>query len=226
MLPPRRTRCVLRSPSAPRRHESVPIGTELRARLGEIGRAGERTMLAVTGGVNTHRGALWALGLLSAGAAPGARRRRRRCGAPGGDPRPTRRRRAPSHGAQVRRRYGVSGATGEAQAGFPHVRLHALPALRAARRSGADEASARLDALLALMAPGRHLRPAPRRPRRAARVQSGAQAVLAAGGIGTRRAGDASPHSTTCACTAIVAWRQRRSVVRHAVSRCPRRERS
>ena len=32
------------------------------------------------------------------------------------------------------------------------MRLHALPALRAARRSGSDEGSARLAALLALMA--------------------------------------------------------------------------
>jgi triphosphoribosyl-dephospho-CoA synthase len=128
-------------------------GPELRARLGEIGRAGERAMLEATGGVNTHRGALWALGLLSAGAA-------RRGGLVGAidvavrlalipDPHAA----APmSHGARARLRYGVSGAAGEAQAGFPHVRLYALPALRAARRSGADEGSARLEALLALMA--------------------------------------------------------------------------
>ena len=50
--------------------QSIP-GPELRAQLGEIGRAGERAMLDATGGVNTHRGALWALGLLSAGAALG-----------------------------------------------------------------------------------------------------------------------------------------------------------
>ena len=48
---------------------SFEAETEMRARLGVIGRAGERTMLAATGGVNTHRGALWAIGLLSAGTA-------------------------------------------------------------------------------------------------------------------------------------------------------------
>jgi triphosphoribosyl-dephospho-CoA synthase len=129
-------------------------GPELRARLGEIGRAGERAMLAATGGVNTHRGALWALGLLSAGAALGS-------GTAGAVEVAARLAAIPdrhttatqaSHGARARLRYGVSGAAGEAQAGFPHVRLHALPALRAARRSGADEGTARLEALLSLMA--------------------------------------------------------------------------
>jgi triphosphoribosyl-dephospho-CoA synthase len=128
---------------------------ELRDRLGQIGRAGEAMMLRVTGGVNTHRGALWALGLLSAGAATAP------VGGAAGvielaaglaripDPHS-----APtvSNGACARRLYGAAGATGEAQQGFPNVREHALPALRAARRDGADESTARLEALLALMA--------------------------------------------------------------------------
>ena len=45
------------------------IGLQLREELGRIGREGEEEMLRVTGGVNTHRGAIWALGLLSAAAA-------------------------------------------------------------------------------------------------------------------------------------------------------------
>ncbi|BBZ31876.1 triphosphoribosyl-dephospho-CoA synthase [Mycolicibacterium confluentis] len=157
---------------------------ELRARLGEIGRAGERDMLAVTGGVNTHRGALWALGLLSAGAALGADAvavAARLAAIP--DPHgPS----TASHGARVRQRYGVSGATGEAQAGFPHVRLHALPALRASRRSGADEGTARLTALLALMATLEDTCVLHRGgPDGLSAVQAGARAVLDAGGIGT-----------------------------------------
>jgi triphosphoribosyl-dephospho-CoA synthase len=159
---------------------------ELRARLGEIGRAGEQAMLATTGGVNTHRGALWALGLLSAGAAHGGGAVTVAAGlAAIPDPHVTA---ATSHGARVRQRYGVSGAAGEAQAGFPHVRLHALPALQAARQSGADEASARLTALLSLMATLDDTCVLHRGGADGLRsLQSGAQAVLDTGGIGTPR---------------------------------------
>jgi triphosphoribosyl-dephospho-CoA synthase len=72
------------------------------------------------------------------------------------------------------------------------VRRHALPALHAARQSGSDEASARLSALLALMA---HLDDTCLLHRGGAdglsAVQAGAHAVLAAGGcrepLGRRR---------------------------------------
>jgi triphosphoribosyl-dephospho-CoA synthase len=164
---------------------------DLRVRLGVIGRNGEAAMLEATGGVNTHRGALWALGLLSAGAAVtgdvaaainlAAGLARIPDPALAGDPTVT-----TSHGARARRRYGTSGAAGQAQAGFPHVRSRALPALHAARRAGLDEASARLDALLALVA---HLDDTCVLHRGGAAassaVQAGARAVLAAGGCGT-----------------------------------------
>ncbi|TQR84941.1 triphosphoribosyl-dephospho-CoA synthase [Mycobacterium hodleri] len=163
--------------------------SDLRTQLGVIGRAGERKMLAATGGVNTHRGALWAVGLLSAGAA--------RTGTLGGavdvaarlaaipDPQVAA---ATSHGAQARRRYGVNGAGGEAQAGFPHVRLQALPALQAARHAGADEGTARLTALLTLMATVDDTCVLHRGGSDGLRaLQSGAKAVLDAGGIGTVR---------------------------------------
>lgn len=42
------------------------IGLPLREALGRIGREGEAAMRVTTAGVNTHRGAIWALGLLVA----------------------------------------------------------------------------------------------------------------------------------------------------------------
>jgi triphosphoribosyl-dephospho-CoA synthase len=166
----------------------LTFGPELRERLGEIGRAGERAMLAATGGVNTHRGALWALGLLSAGAALGGGL----AGAIGVAAQlaaiPDRNTTAvpKSHGANARRRYGASGAAGQAQAGFPHVRRHALPALHAARRLGADEGTARLEALLSLMATLDDTCMLHRGGSEGLRtVQAGAQAVVNAGGFRT-----------------------------------------
>lgn len=48
-------------------HGKVCLG--LREDIGEIGRQGEKTMMLATDGVNTHRGAIWALGLMVTAAA-------------------------------------------------------------------------------------------------------------------------------------------------------------
>lgn len=126
--------------------------------LRDIGIAAERAMLDVTGGVNTHRGAIFGLGLLSAAAGRlaldgplGAHSlgqhvrqswgRSLRMTAPSG-----------SHGAEVFARYGAGGARTEAASGFAHVYLIGLPALRRARRLGAGEEAARVQACFALIA--------------------------------------------------------------------------
>jgi triphosphoribosyl-dephospho-CoA synthase len=125
--------------------------------LRDIGAAAERAMLEATRGVNTHRGAIFGLGLLSAAAgwlaAAGALRPRSlgehvrlawgralRMRAPSG-----------SHGAYVLARYGAGGARSEAASGFAHVYLIGLPALRRAR-TVADEEAARVQACFALIA--------------------------------------------------------------------------
>ncbi|MBD7066788.1 triphosphoribosyl-dephospho-CoA synthase, partial [Klebsiella pneumoniae] len=41
-----------------------PADIALRETVGRLGREGEAQMMLATGGVNTHRGAIWALGLL------------------------------------------------------------------------------------------------------------------------------------------------------------------
>ena len=162
----------------------LPLGRELRARIGAVGRDGERAMLAATGGVNTHRGALWALGLLSAGAARAtdvdgivAFAAELAC-------LPDRAQAGASNGARARRRFGIAGATGQARGGFPHVTGIALPMLRARRAAG--EQLARLDALLSLMASLDDTCVLHRGGRAGLlAVQAGATAVLAAGGCAT-----------------------------------------
>ncbi|NMZ79559.1 triphosphoribosyl-dephospho-CoA synthase [Pseudomonas mandelii] len=167
--------------------ESGEVGVPLREAVGRIGREGEQAMLATTAGVNTHRGAIWALGLLvtacalepeSSAAGPIALRAARLALIDDRyAPRPL------SHGAQVAQRYGARGAREEAQLGFPSVLQRALPQLKRSRALGHGEQNARLDALLAIMTnladtcvlyrAGEH---------GLQTMQLGAQAVLDAGG--------------------------------------------
>ncbi len=174
---------------ATRAHRCAP-SKRLREELAAIGRRGEGMMLAVTGDVNTHRGAIWSLGLLAAATAmappeaPSAD-----IAALAGQVADFPDRYAPhevSHGSLVSRRYGVAGARGEARHGFPHVVGVALPALRAAREAGRAERLARLDALVALIAHVDDTCLLHRGGRAALRdAQTGARAVLNACGTGT-----------------------------------------
>jgi triphosphoribosyl-dephospho-CoA synthase len=162
----------------------------LREELALIGRAGESDMLAATGGSNAHRGAVWIVGLLvAARAMSGAGAGPSDVAAQAGRIAAFEDRFAPaqdSHGARACRRYGVPGARGEARAGFPHVVNVGLPAMWEARARGADETCVRLDALMAIMTSlddtcllHRGGLPA------LETAQSGARAVLAAGGSST-----------------------------------------
>ncbi|GMB08077.1 2-(5''-triphosphoribosyl)-3'-dephosphocoenzyme-A synthase [Thermolongibacillus altinsuensis] len=128
----------------------------LREEIAKIGRHGEKVMFEATGGTNTHKGAIWALGLLVASAAmqgPGTSPREIAAAAGQLASYPDRYAPVqPSNGSRVQRRYGVSGAKGEAKQGFPHVVHIALPTLHEARRNDIPETLARLDTLIALMA--------------------------------------------------------------------------
>ncbi|MCO7613716.1 triphosphoribosyl-dephospho-CoA synthase [Pseudomonas chlororaphis] len=163
------------------------VGLPLREALGRIGREGEQAMLATTGGVNTHRGAIWALGLLVAAAALEPRSTRAGSVALRAArlalledryaPRPL------SHGAQVAIRYGVRGAREEAQQGFPAVLQRGLPQLKRSRAQGHGEQNARLDALLAIMSQLADTCVLYRAGEQGLQaMQQGAQAVLDAGG--------------------------------------------
>jgi len=129
-------------------------------RLRVIGLDAEAAMLAATAGINTHRGAIFGLGLLCA--AVGARAGRLTDpGLPLGavvsrlwgndivD--------GPvllhSHGARARRRFGASGARMEAARGFPSVYEVGLPALRRGALDAPDDnEAARVEACFALIA--------------------------------------------------------------------------
>ncbi|MBB4427239.1 triphosphoribosyl-dephospho-CoA synthase [Bradyrhizobium sp. CIR48] len=127
-------------------------------RLRAIGVAAERAMLAATQGVNTHRGAIFGLGLLCAAAgyrnAVGIRKSLGRLVSErwGHDilsgPVSLR-----SHGAVAGRRYGAGGARVEAADGFPSVYDIALPALHAARELAPnDEEAVRVETCMRLIA--------------------------------------------------------------------------
>ena len=140
--------------------ELVHAGTngEHMPALRTIGLAAERAMMAATGGVNAHRGAIFGMGLLCA--ASGFRKAFERGGTLGaiiarelgsgileqvgaGD----------SHGALVSRRFNAGGARKEAANGFPAIYGCALPALLQGEslRPG-DAQAARIHALISLIA--------------------------------------------------------------------------
>jgi triphosphoribosyl-dephospho-CoA synthase len=125
-----------------------------------IGLEAEAAMLAATQGINTHRGAIFGMGLLCAavGARAGGRvdpalsvgeivSRRWRDGILDGPVL------LHSHGTRAHRRFGVAGARGEAARGFPTVYRVGLPALRrAAVVVAGDAEAARVETCFALIA--------------------------------------------------------------------------
>jgi triphosphoribosyl-dephospho-CoA synthase len=175
--------------------ETRPL-PELRERIGAIGRDGEARMMEATHGVNTHRGAIWALGLLvTAAAREPDDLAADAIVARAGEIARIVDRHAPLQtghkGEQACVDYNVGGARGQAQAGFPHVVQVALPELVRSRQRGDSETAARLNALLAVMASLDDTCVLARGGRRAlAEMQGGARRVLAQGGaaaLGGRR---------------------------------------
>jgi triphosphoribosyl-dephospho-CoA synthase len=132
----------------------MPIGPLLRTKAAEIGRAAESAMLKATNGSNSHRGAIWVLGLLVTAAGQRMDSNPEFIAQDAGRLARLPDRAQPqlvSHGDIVKVRYGATGARGEACSGFPHVMRVGLPALRAARSRGCTETNSRLCALLNIM---------------------------------------------------------------------------
>ena len=133
--------------------------------LQSLGKTAEARMLVATGGINTHRGAVFGLGLLCAsagqlhaqslpltplhlravlvstwGEALAERAKATRLAAP------------TSNGQRVAQRYGLRSAGDEAARAFPTLFDTTLPALQAALSWGASARAARVQALMATMA--------------------------------------------------------------------------
>jgi triphosphoribosyl-dephospho-CoA synthase len=133
--------------------------------LRQLGIEAEARMLAATGGINTHRGAIFNLGLLCAAAGSVAMRdgtlsalavcehvsERWGTAVLANQPRVADDE-APSHGLVVARRYGTGGARQEAALGFPAALEVGLPAYRDALAVTGSSELAAVQALFALIA--------------------------------------------------------------------------
>ena len=162
------------------------VDTSLREDLAVIGRAAERAMYKATSGSNTHKGAIWILGLLVAASAGTGAGNSQDITSVGGSIARLPDRVQPAiitHGDVVRSRYQAAGARGEAASNFPHVIKLGVPTLRKQRAKGYSEEVSRLDALLRIMTQLDDTCVLYRGGVEALDVvKSGAQNVLAAGG--------------------------------------------
>jgi len=128
------------------------------AALEALGVAAEARMLAATGGINTHRGAVFTLGLLSASAGLvqgrcNATHLREALMSTWGEALDARRRgTSASNGRRAAQAHGLRSAGDEAALGFPIVFEHAVPALMRARQQGLDDRCARLQTLFEIIA--------------------------------------------------------------------------
>ena len=163
------------------------VFAQLRAR----GIEAENAMFAATGGVNTHKGALFSLGLLCCAAAmegEGATvqailDRAAKLAQPALEDLTALCPDNAHTGGEVQYlNSGRTGVRGEAAAGFPHARDCGLPALKRALQDGATFNEACLQALLALMAEVEDSNILRRRgPEALRKVQSRARALLMQG---------------------------------------------
>jgi triphosphoribosyl-dephospho-CoA synthase len=125
--------------------------------LQQIGIRAERAMLTATHGINTHRGAIFSLGLLISAA--GIKQRRSFSSTTLGEivkhtwgssvlKNPSR---TLSHGSAVQKRFGFRGAREEAALGFPHLYEVGLPAMRNAFDQGCELNSALVHCFFTLL---------------------------------------------------------------------------
>ena len=116
---------------------------ELFMGLRSVGMDAEQAMYAATGGVNTHKGAIFTLQEMTVRVLTAELEKLRGKISAAGQA---------THGERNLHRYGTAGCRGEAIEGYPGVFGIALPVLRAGLSSGRDWNRVKLQALLTLMA--------------------------------------------------------------------------
>lgn len=162
--------------------------------LRKLGVEAEKRMLAATGGVNTHRGAIFNLGLLAAAAGQLTLEREPLLAGRLGErvvaawgtaiASVAATNNFPSHGFEVARKYGVGGARAEALSGFATVQEVALPVFESTMEQTGDETRALTQTLFALMGQLQDTNLLYRGGRRGLDfAQSEAQAFLRRGGV-------------------------------------------
>ncbi|HJW12328.1 MAG TPA: triphosphoribosyl-dephospho-CoA synthase [Albitalea sp.] len=178
--------------------------------LERCGIEAEARMLAATGGINTHRGAIFTLGLLcasagavfSSGQSPTPSLLRLTLLAHWGEALAERARRASTlPGGIAARRYGLRSASAEAALGFPVLFETALPAMQAGAARGLPRQQVLLDTLFHVIAVMDDSNLAHRGGIEGLRhAQRAASGFLSAGGA-------SRPHSTLAATSSVVASR-------------------
>ncbi len=143
---------------------SVPIHGDLGLmlpRLRVLGVAAERRMFAATGGVNTHKGLVFSMGIFCVAAgvvrvrdgSVSVGRLLDVCAAIAAEtPGEFGKNAENTHGREAYRRFGLTGVRGEAAAGYPNVRLHGFPVFQEMTARGRSLNDAGVAALLHLMA--------------------------------------------------------------------------
>lgn len=105
--------------------DKAQVGPELRQEIGALGRQAEQNMYDATGGINTHKGAIWALGLIvtSWWLSPNSNQSflLNQAGAIAQIEDANVRSNLKTYGQMASEKYGVGGAKSEAQSGFQHL---------------------------------------------------------------------------------------------------------
>lgn len=130
---------------------------EIREEIAKIGREGERKMFESTNNINTHKGAVWALGLIASAFAiekgqASSFEVLKIAGKIAQYSDEQHVHQLPTNGLKVISKYNVPGARGEAALGFPTIRKFGLPAHNYYKKMGYDKETVEVMTLMTLIA--------------------------------------------------------------------------